>query len=297
MALDIPVLIQQSRNACEVLEESIQKNGRSLDQLVHLLDGTGARLDAVSGEAEHSVQSFDQTLNQLDSTLDSLLDALGNSMSTLSDRATSSREVLQDGVDSLKAASSQLASQCSVTNGENRTRLESQVEGHGDLQGQLDSLLGSLMDGSVGVVSHVGQTAENIKQNHGQVVSSGKLVAEGFGLFTTGVQQHSTTVQSQLDQARQLSQKQLDQLQADLTRQLDEATAKVRAALEQAAKGANHQGDQVEMFLGNLIQALGGVQNTVDNAFRPPVQMIGNVQDKLQPIINLIGTLRDLGLV
>jgi hypothetical protein len=295
--MDLPVLIQQSKDACDALETSIQKNGKSMDGLLELLNGTGSKLDALAQQGDETIQTVDQSLTHLDSTLDSLMKALGDQMLSVSDRVTSASRAIEQSIESMQKASANLSQQCATTSDENRTHLERQSEEHVSLQGTLGGLLGNLLDGSRATIDHAHKTQDGIDSNHQQVLNAGKTLAAGFLSFGQAILQHGNEVGHQVNSSSTQTQQQIDQLRTDLDKQLKDATDKVKAALEKASRDAHNHGDQVELFLGNLIQALETIQGAVDHGFRPPIQMIGNVEDKIQPIINLVGTLKDLGLV
>ncbi|MFN8611514.1 MAG: hypothetical protein U0931_28465 [Vulcanimicrobiota bacterium] len=295
--MDAPALIQASKVACEALESSIQKNGKSMDGLLELLNGTGAKLDALVQQGDQTIQTVDQSLTHLDTTLDNLMKALGEQMTSASNRVTSATAAVEDSVTTLKTASSNLSMQCSTTNDENRTHLENQTNEHFNLQENLGGLLTNLLDGSQATAAHANQTQDGIDTNHQQVMGAGATLITGFFSFGQALTQHGAAVSQQVSATTAQTQSQIDKLRADLDKQLQDASNKVKEALDHAASGANRNADQVEAFLAQLLNSLTAIQTTVDNNFRPPIKMIGTVEDKIQPIINLMGTLRDLGLV
>jgi len=294
---DVPVLIEQGRMACLVLDESVKRTAHSLDGLAQLSDTVQSRLDSLEQQAEATIQTVDRTLNDLEALVGQLLGDLQAQMEATGSQADLASTGTDQSMSLLGTASAALAGQAQQSVSDNYLHDSHQQQALVELQGQLDRLLASLDEATGAAIKEAASVNQGVDDKHETVVKASGALQEGFGGFTTGVNQQRQKLQDGLSAAGIQTQQQLDEFQARMQQQLDQATKRVRELLESSSQGLNRNTDGVEQFLEGLLKFLETTKSTVSNQLKPPVVAINRAQDALNPILNLLGTLRDIGLI
>lgn len=294
---DVPALVEQSFTWCSNVNASMQGANRRLDGLSALLDGLGSRLEAVAQEGETTVATVERSFDELDALLDRLQSSLTSAMGTTGERVQAAQSQSSNSMASLSGASRTVMVNNSNIVQENKALQEQQQSDTEALKGQLVNLLSQLRAATDETVQHVGHTRGSVDSRHKELQAAVRQMSSGFTTFNQGVQKHSGSLQEALKGATKLSAAQLQTLQTDLQKQLDNAMEQVRQRLEENARGFHGNADQVETFLNGILSFLEKSRNTMDNTMRPPLDMVGNISAALQPIVNLLGLLQEVGLI
>ena len=297
MSQDVPALIEKSLGWCQTLNQSMAGSNRRMDDYSSLLDGLSGRLDGISREGDAAVQTVEQSFANLDQLLDQLQSSLERAMDSTGGRVDVTQTNARTSMDALSTASSQLGSRNTLVVSENQARQQSALADTTNITQQLTSLLSRLSEATDLTGKKVGDTHTNVIGRAQDLQNTAVKLGEGFESFDKGLLNHHEQLRSSLAAASTLSAQQLASLQTDLQNQLNDAMKQIQKVLDENAKGLNHHANSVEGFLENLLGFLKNSRDLMDNTMRPPVEMIGNIEAAIQPVVNLLGLLQEVGLI
>ncbi|MBX3171424.1 MAG: hypothetical protein KF760_28710 [Candidatus Eremiobacteraeota bacterium] len=297
MSQDVPALIEKSLGWCQTLNTSMAGSNRRMDDYSGLLDGLNGRLDGISREGDAAVQTVEQSFADLEQLLDQLQASLERSLKSTGVRVDVTQTNARTSMDALSTASSQLGSQNTLVVSENQARHQTAVSDADQLSQQLSSLLGRLTEATDLTGKKVDDTHVNVQSRHQELQQAVEKLGNGFAGFDKGLIGHHQELQANLAAASSLSAQQLASLQTDLQKQLDDAMRQIQRVLDENAKGLHTHANSVEGFLEGLLTFLRNSRDMMDNKMRPPVDMIANIEAAIQPVVNLLGLLQEVGLI
>ena len=297
MSQDVPALIEKSLGWCQTLNTSMAGSNRRMDDYSGLLDGLNGRLDGISREGDQAVQTVEQSFSELEQVLDQMQASLERAMDSTGGRVDVTQANARTSMDGLSTASSQLGGQSTLVVSENQARHQAALSDTDQVSQQLTSLLGRLTEATDLTGKKVDDTHTNVVSRAQEVQATAVKLGEGFENFDKGMLNHHDQLRSNLAAASTLSAQQLASLSTDLQKQLTDAMHQIQKVLDENAKGLHNHANSVEGFLENLLTFLRTSRDMMDNKMRPPVDMIGNIEAAIQPVVNLLGLLQEVGLI
>ncbi len=297
METDVPILIEQSRTRCSELEECTRDGARALDGLAGVADQVAARLQGVEERESSTLSIVQQRLERVDELLDQMLSQLQHTMTATETQVQAAQTGSSESIGTLSSGITKLEQQAlqHVTDNWSHHRFQTtETEG---LQGQLNSLMTALDASTEAAIKHALQIHQQVETKHAQVNSAAQKLQTDFGTFKGGVDKHHQSLRTQLDSAKVKSRKQLEDFQAELQKQLNTANTRVEKLLQETSRNLDTNRDGVEQFLDGVLGFLENAKVLLEQRLTPPVKSINQCLDAVQPVLNLLTTLRSIGLI
>lgn len=297
MSNDVPQLIEQSRVRCEELDRSLLSTQRGLNELEQVLHELDPRLTRLQLSQQTVLQVSQASLDELEQELDQLTQLLEADVSRLSEQVErATREVeQQEGV--VQAAGVNLVQHSQQVRGDHSQRHQNESDASQELYQRLRTLASQLQADTQDTLVKVDQARQQLADERAALREHEQQLSQQTVDFRGAVSREGQRMDSGLVSASSGVDRQVELFRQQWQEQLDRAVVEVQRRLQSEADSLGKDADGVEALLGEILQFLKHSRESLNGTIRPPIQMVNRVFDSLQPIINLLGTLRDLGLL